>query len=367
MIEEFRNTFRNRHQALRQEADQGRKVAGWVCTYVPEEILYAAGMLPVRVVGGGGDTSAADAHLYSNVCSFARGCLEEGLSERYDFLEAYVTVNTCDNIRRLYDVWSHYLKTPMTHILALPHKVTETSMTFFRQELERFKDHLEQHTGRKITDDDLQGAIATYNRTRQLLRQLYALRKSDAPPISGTEILEVVLAAMQMDKATYNQKLEQLLEELSGRQGDASGKIRLLVVGSELDSADYLQTIEEQGGIVVADDLCNGTRYFMDLVEPNGDPLETLARRYLTKGPCARMRPATERFQRIRQMIQEYNVQGIIYEVIKFCDIYGEDYPLFRDEVKELGVPVLSLSREATFSGVGQLKTRVQAFFESIN
>lgn len=366
MIEEFRNTFRNRQQALREEAGRGKKVAGWVCTYVPEEILYAAGMLPVRVVGGVGDTSAADAHLYSNVCSFARGCLEEGLSERYNFLEAYVAVNTCDNIRRLYDVWSHYLKTPVTHILALPHKITETSTTFFRQELERLKDHLEQHTGRKITDDDLQEAITTYNRTRQLLGQLYALRTSDAPPISGTEVLEVVLAAMQMDKATYNQRLEQLLQELSGRQGDASGKIRLMVVGSELDSADYLQTIEDQGGIVVADDLCNGTRYFMDPVESSSDPLGALARRYLSKGPCARMRPTTERQNRIKQMIQEYKVQGVIYEVIKFCDIYGEDYPLFRDEMKELGVPVLALSREATFSGAGQLKTRVQAFFESI-
>lgn len=367
MIDEFRNAFRNRYETLRQEAAQGKKVAGWVCTYVPEELLYAAGMIPVRVVGGGGDTPAADAHLYSNACSFARGCLEEGLSDRYDFLEAYVSVNTCDNIRRLYDVWSRYLKTPFKHILALPHKTTDASTAFFRKELERFKDHLEQHTDRKITEDDLRKAIATFNRTRELLRQLYDLRKSDAPPISGTEVLEVVLAAMQMDKAMYNQKLEQLLKDLSGRKGDASGKIRLLLVGSELDSSEYLRVIEDQGGVVVADDLCNGTRYFLDPVNADGDPLGALTRRYLSKAPCARMRPAAERRQRIKQMARDYKVRGIIYETIKFCDIYGEDYPAFREEMKDLEVPILSLSREAAFSGVGQLKTRVQAFFESIN
>ena len=366
MMEEFRTAYRNRNQILQQKSAQGKKIAGWICTYIPEEILYAAGMLPIRVVGSGGDTSTADAYLYSNICSFARGCLEEGMSGRYDFLEAYVAVNTCDNIRRLYDVWSAYGKTPFKHILALPHKVTDASAALFQAEVECFKDRLEQHTGQKITDENIREAISLYNRTRELLCRLYELRKSENPPISGTEVLEIVLASMQMDKVEYNQKLEQLLKDLSGRKKDASDKIRLLLVGSELDSAEYLQAIEDQGGIVVADDLCNGTRYFSDPVEMNGDPLKALARRYLSKAPCARMQPADERNQRVKKMVQDYNVRGIIYETIMFCDIYGENYPLLREELKDQDVPILSLSREAAFSGAGQLKTRVQAFFESI-
>jgi bzd-type benzoyl-CoA reductase N subunit len=366
MIQEFSKIFANRYNLTRERENQGQKVVGWVCTYVPEEMISAAGMLPIRVMGASGDTSVADGYLYSNICSFARGCLEEGLKGNYDFLSGYVAVNSCDNIRRLYEVWSRYCKTSFTHIIKLPHKITPDSIAYFRSELVHFKECLEKFTGKEITDSSLQEAISLYNQTRLLLKQLYELRKTDSPPISGAETLDVILAGLVMPKEIYNQRLESLLHELSAKEGIQDDRLRILLVGSELDNAEYIQVIEELGGLVVTDDLCNGTRYFWDLVEVNGDPVGALAKRYLTKAPCARMRPPTERLERIKQMIKEYRIDGIIYEMIKFCDLYGEDYPIFRDGLNELDVPILTLNREYTLTGVGQMKTRIQAFFEKI-
>lgn len=398
MIEAFREAFANRYRLAREERERGRPVIGWVCSYVPEEIFYAAGALPLRILGGREETPQADAYLYSNNCSFARSCLEEGLKGNYDFLDGYVSCNTCDHIRRLYDVWVDYVHTPFSCILGLPHKFTPAAVAFFRDELRRLVAGLEEALGRKISEEDLRQAIQCYNRTRELLRQLYELRKADPPPISGSEVLEVILAGMVLPRERYNRMLEELLARLPidgglqsaecGAGGSRSavghdpaapahptresssppaGRPRLLVVGSVLDNPEYLRIIEGLGSSVVVDDLCNGTRYFWDRVEEEGgDPLERLARRYLGRVPCARMRPAAGRLAHIQQLTRDFRVDGIVYEVIKFCDLYGADFPIFREGLKETGLPILALDREYAMAGAGQMKTRVQAFLERI-
>ena len=114
------------------------------------------------------------------------------------------------------------------------------------------------------------------------------------------------------------------------------------------------------------DDLCNGTRYFWNLVDTREEPLEALARRYVTRNPCPRMRPQTERLTRLKQMIKDYRVEAVIYECIKFCDMHGAAYPIIKRGLAEIGIPVLKLDREHLLTGIGQVKTRTQAFFESI-
>lgn len=366
MIEEFRDIFSNRHSILRDIADQGKTLMGWVCTYVPEEILYAVGIHPVRITGTRGVTATADAHMYSNVCSFARACLEEGFKDNYSFLRGYVSVNTCDNIRRLFEVWSRYINPPFTHILKLPHKVDGDAIDYFAEEVADFKDKLEKFLDKKISDESLHKAIEVYNKTRSSLKEIYRLRIDDHPPISGADVMDVFMAGTIIPRDQYNEKLERLIEVLRSKGGDGKGEFRILLVGSELDSSEYIRTIEELGGLVVCDDLCNGTRYFWDLVETNEPPIKALARRYLTKSPCARMRPNTERIEHIRSLIQDYRIQGIIYEAIKFCDLYGEDFPLFKEAIKDLDTPILLLNREYGVAGLGQMRTRIQAFFERL-
>jgi bzd-type benzoyl-CoA reductase N subunit len=370
ILGELRDIYANRHQWNRKRHEQGQKYMGWICTYIPEEIIEAAGITPVRVLGGNEETPIADAHLYSNLCTFVRSALEEAFMDKYDYLDGFVALNACDHIRRLYDVWSIYLKekTPFTAILSVPGKVSENTIAVFKDELEVFKEKLEKYFEVKITDKALKDAIALYNTTRSLLKEIFVLRKDPQPPLTGAEAMEIVLAGMVMPKDIYNEKLKSLLEALKSRSPvpNAGERVRLLIMGSELQNPEYIQVIEDLGGLVVNDDLCIGTRYFWNLVDNQDKPLDALARRYVTRNPCPRMRPQEDRIKRLKQMIQDYRVEAVIYECIKFCDMHGAAYPIVKRGLAEIGIPVLKLDREHILSGVGQVKTRTQAFFESI-
>lgn len=364
--ERFREAFNNRYQLVEEEKAKGKGIVGWMCNYVPEEIFHAAGYNPVRVLGRGGETTMADAYLYTNMCTLVRSCLEEGFKKEFDFLDGMVAVNTCDHVRRFYDVWSRYIATPFVHQLFLPHKINSHSEEFFRQEVVLLKEKFEEFSHRSITDDQLAQSIRLFNRARHLLREISQSRKADPPPITGSEFLEVFLPGLVMPKEKYVQMLEDYLANLKNMIPQAKDGLRIYLLGSELDNTEYIKIIEDVGGMVVADDLCTGAKYFLEDVEENGDPVKAIASRYLSKAECPRMRPADKRLKRIAETIEEYQVDAVIIEVIKFCNLYGEDYPIVKKALDKLEVPVLSINREYSMTGAGQIRTRVEAFFESI-
>jgi bzd-type benzoyl-CoA reductase N subunit len=368
MIDQFSQLNRNRYQVIREEKEKkGLKVIGWVCNYIPEEVILAAGLYPVRILGGKAETTKADAYLYSNICSFVRSCLEEAFQGNYDFLDGIITASNCDHTRRLYDVWYRYINPPFKYQLGLPHKTTEDSIEYYKDELSRLIEGLEDFTGKKISPRALEEAIALSNKTRDLLKQLYSLRKSPNPPITGSETLEVVLSGMFLPKERYQAMLAELLKYLATRKGQGDGQVRLMITGSLLDNPEYIKVIEDLGALVVVDSLCIGSRYFWQQIGPVGDdPLLAIARYYLTRPPCPRMRPYDMRAESLKNLAEEFSVQGIISEMIKFCDNAGEEYPLLKDVMEQIDIPCLTLEREYLLSGLGQMKTRIQAFLESI-
>jgi benzoyl-CoA reductase/2-hydroxyglutaryl-CoA dehydratase subunit BcrC/BadD/HgdB len=173
---------------------EGKKVFGWLCTYVPEEIIHAAGALPVRITGYSEEQELDDgnAYLYINNCSFSRSCLQMGLKGEYDYLDGIIAGSTCDGARRLFDLWSHYIKTPFHHILTVPRKYTERAHGLYYEQVSQFKKLLEQYLETEITDEALLQSIAVCNESRELLKRLYELRKLDRPPITGAETMEVL-------------------------------------------------------------------------------------------------------------------------------------------------------------------------------
>lgn len=367
MIEKFRRAYEERFQRARQRKAQGQKIAGWLCTYVPEEILQAAGMMPMRVTGGAEATPRGDAYLYTNACSYVRNCMEMAIRGDYDVLDAFVTFNTCDHIRRMFDVWEVYVPTPYKGIFHLPCKVDETAIQALRAELLALRRELEEHFSLAITDDALWEAIRLYNRFRSLLRELYELRLSDKPALSGAEALEVVRACMVMPKEECIPLLEELLEQVKSRGQRHDSSLRLMVMGSELENPQLLELVESLGGLIVIDDLCCGSKYFWDLVEEEGsDPWLALAKRYLKRRQCPRIRPSFPRIDYLKEMAKEYRVDGVIYQIIKFCDLHGGVSVGIREGFKEVGLPILFLEKEYGTIGSGQLRTRVEAFFEKI-
>jgi len=344
------------------------KVVGYFCCYIPDEIIHAANMLPVRITARGHkETTYGDAYLSRLNCASAKYILDKALQKGFDFLDGLVAFNSCDHMRRLYDNWKYKVKTPYLHFLSVPHHVDDNALDWFVKELKNFKESLEKHFQIQITEEKLKASIQVYNEMRRLLTELYDLRKSEAPKFSGVEALTITTAATAIPKEDFNKMLEQYLKEITNREG-IEGKPRLMLIGSILDDPSYVKIIEDLGGLVVTDSLCFGTRYFANMPDTLEDPLENLAAKYLRKSPCPRMIDSGSDFK-VRQkymlnMIKEFHVDGVILETMKFCDFWTAERFMMEEPFKELDIPFLTLEREYITTNVGQMKTRVQAFLE---
>lgn len=354
--------------ALQSWKDQGGKVVGCYCSYVPEEVITAAGCVPFRIRGTGStSTDLADTCLSSINCSFSRHSLDMALRGDYAFLDGATWVPTCDHVRRIYDHWRRRVDTPYLHLMALPKKVTDVQVQWYSEEVAMLRDSLAKHLGITINDAQLWDAIKLHNETRRLQKHLYELRKSDNPPITGAETLAVMVAGTAMPRSHYNQLLRQLLEELGSSNGHSDQRARILLIGGILDDPAYIEVIEEQGGLVVADSLCFGTRTMWELVdEQESDPVAALGRYYIQGRPqCPRMfgdQPKRSAF--IKQMVKDFRVDGVISERLVMCDNWTGEQFMFAEDLKEAGIPYIRLDREYIMAGVGQLRTRVQAFLE---
>jgi len=255
------------------------------------------------------------------------------------------------------------------HLFSIPHKVGDEEVTLWhRGEITRFKESVEAAFRVEVTEARLREAIGVYNETRGLLRELYELRKRASPPISGAEALSVVLAGSSLPKDRYNQMLRKLLDELSQREGISNYRARLMIAGSGgCDNPDYLGVMEELGGLVVTDSLCFGSRYFWEPVDTAGDLMLNLARSYLNRPSCANMTDrVVERGDFVKQMVRDFGVDGVVFQSIRYCDLWGGQLLYIEKDLKESDIPLLSLEREYMMGGVGQLRTRVQAFLEKI-
>ncbi|MFC1980098.1 2-hydroxyacyl-CoA dehydratase subunit D [Chloroflexota bacterium] len=372
MLDRFRevnDTFPKTAEILEHKS-RGKKVFGWLCTYVPEEIIHAAGALPVRITGYSQEMELEDgnAYLYINNCSFSRSCLQMGIRGEYDYLDGVVAGSTCDGARRLFDLWHYYIKTPFHHILTVPRKYTEKAHALYHYQVMQFKQYLEEFFAVEISDEALCHSIEVYNESRALLKSLYDLRKRDNPPITGSETMEVLNASFRMPKELFNEYLRNLLDELAASSNTHENRARLMVVGSVINNSEFFKSIEELGGLVVTDELCTSTRYWSDPVVMDGDgsPLQAISRRYLSNFPCARMYPSEERFNRVIELARDFRVEGVISQIIRYCVPYAHDQPLLTDRLKAEGIPTLALDVEYGTSGSGQIQTRVQAFLEML-
>ena len=366
-LEQLQEVARQRDSFARGwKARTGRGVVGYMCTYVPEEIVYAAGLLPVRVLGSRQPQDVSEAHIFGMFCPFCWDCLAQGLLGRYDYLDGLVTAHCCIHIRQAFDSWRRHIPLQYSHYVFSPaHIQSPRAFPVMAQEFQAFKASLEAWTGQAISQEALQGAIDVYNTNRRLLRQLYELRKQESPPISGVEAMEVVLAGMFMDKAEHNRLLQELLTGLPSRPGMGPG-VRLMLIGSEDDDTQFVALAESLGARVVVDDHCTGTRYFWNEVPPGPDPLAALAQRYIDRPPCpTKDLVERRRLPHILALAQEWRVQGALLILQKFCDPHEFDLPVIRSSLQEHGIPSIFLEFDLTVP-LGQFRSRIEALLEML-
>ena len=201
-----------------------------------------------------------------------------------------------------------------------------------------------------------------------MLKRLYELRRGESPPLTGAESLSVLLAGTTIPREQYNQLLRKLLEELKERQGISDYKARLMIAGGGgCDDPAFYQAIEELGGLIVADSLCYGSRYFWEPVEGGDDPWLALARAYLDRPACANMvDKVAQRSEFVRETVERSKADGVVFQRLRYCDLWGGQLLDVENKLKQWSIPLLSLEREYGMGSLGQLRTRVQAFLETM-
>jgi benzoyl-CoA reductase/2-hydroxyglutaryl-CoA dehydratase subunit BcrC/BadD/HgdB len=349
----------------------GGRVAGFFCAHAPEELLWAAGILPVRMRGTGSeDTSCADQYLGSVNCAFVRHALNRVMSGDLAFLDGLLLTNSCDHLRRLSDICIAKQLAPFCHYIDVPHVNNEASLARLTAQLRVLKEHVESFFAVAISEEQLAEALKLYNRTRLLLSRASRLLAEDAPRVTGSEVLAMAVAAASMPKDRFNALLERRLEQLEARNGTPQTRgPRLMIIGGTLDDPGFLEVIESLGATIVADQLCWGAKTFSNPADEGIDPIEAIARRMLNHLPCPRMlNEYPNRLASLAEAVHQYRVDGIICERLKFCDLWGGEAEMLRRSARqELQVPLLVIERDyLTASGVGQLRTRVQAFLETL-
>jgi benzoyl-CoA reductase subunit C len=368
LFDQFKDWYENRHDYAKKWKERtGGKVIGIFCTYVPEEILYAADILPVRILGSHEPQDVSEPHIFAMFCPFCRDCLAQGLKGRFDYLDGITIAQSCLHIRQAFTSWDLHIPVDFSYYLPHPMNVQSPhAVPYLTEELKAFKKAIEEWTGKKITEEDIKRGIEIMNKNRQLMQQVYELRKNSNPPLTGLEAMYMVVSSQMVDKREHNKALEELLQKLPSRTLKEPGE-RLMILGSEDDDTEFVAMVEDLGARFVIDDHCTGTRYFNTLVNTNGDLLTSIAERYVKRTPCpSKDWPQRTRLDSITQLAKEYDVQGAIIMQMKFCDPHELDTVIVKETLeKELDIQTLFLEFDVTVP-IGQFKTRVEAFLEII-
>jgi len=348
--------------------ENGGPIIGLQCSGIPEEIIHAAGILPMRVRASNlPNTKNADAHLHRINCSYTRSVLEALLTGQLDFLDGLVTANTCDHHFRLVSEIEDKSPLKFFHYFRMNHTLGPGGKEWLLQEMNKLAEQLEGAFNVSISEDNLRETISIYNQTRGLMNRINDLRKKEPPLLTGMEFMNIVLTGMSIPRKMFNQKLEALLPELEKRERSDHLLPRLLMIGGACDSPDFIDFIESRGAHIVADGLCFGLRHYMGLIDEKAEnPLEAIADRYLTLLPCPAMIDGLEHsYEILKTIIEESKVQGIVSARLKFCDHFAGGRKLLADRLRQdQSIPVIELEREYNTTKSGQLSTRIQAFLE---
>ncbi len=359
----------NSFDYLRQwKVKTGRKIIGYFCTNNPEEMIHAAGFLPVRVLTSRDSISLASRHLQSYSCSLVQSSLESALRGDLSFLDGTVFPHTCDSMQRLSDIWAENLKFPFHWDLVLPVKLNSGSARdYLIQELRRFRAGLETYLGHSISEEQLRASITLFNDNRALLRDVYFRRMDHPEKISASDFFLLIKTATFMPKEEHNAQLKSVLSSISAAHISRESGIRLFVAGSVCDHLSLYSLLDSAGAPVAGDDLCTGWRYISDDVSLNGDPIHALADRLLRKVPCpCKYNPEIDRAEHLLKRVKDCGAKAVVFLLLKYCDPHAFDYPYLREKLDRGKIRSLLLEIEPGGIPLGALETRLKAFLETL-
>lgn len=383
IIEKIEQAVNERPEELIRARERGERIVGYFCSYLPEEIVYALGLIPVRLGRGGSDdlVEIGGRYISKGNCVFLReavGLFADGNDPFSHNSDLVAVATSCTQMFRLAEVITHFFEVP-TLVLGVPRNFyLPEGRLFFRKEIEHFSRKLEEFSGKKLDQASLKESIELYQNIRQSLLKIYELQALDPAPISWKDVFNIIHAGFYLDRFHYFSLLQDLLSELTTRKetldthASIDEKPRILLSGTIIPPGDnkLIDIIDESGGRIVADDLCTGLRFFTGIMV-NDFSLTGIADAYLDKIPCATLPylPSLEtdrRLNNLSQIIEDYQVEGMVYHTLRFCDAFSFKATETKRFIKDK-VSFLEIHTEYADSDIESIRTRIDAFMELLH
>ena len=377
----FENLLEEANNELVQQAQaEGKLAIGYTCYHIPEVLLNLGNCFSVRLrAPRTGSIDMATYYMSNYSCEFARALLERGIEGGYNFLDGLAGVDACSMMNRFYEHFELLKlntkpKMFVTHV-DVPFKVEDyTIRQYVKQMKHRLLNYMEDNYGVDTSDAAIRKAVEEHNEVCKIISEIGELRAQENPPITGYEFHVLNLVTYVCPKYLILPKLRETLEEIKKRKVDDKPwyRARVAIVGSEIDDPSLTKMIEEAGAFVVSDRYCYGSTPGREVIELNDteDALTQICAHYMRTAECARY-IADDKVQQRRdtadRLAKKFHADGLIYEQMKFCDYWGFERALVSHIMnEEYGWPVLSIDRPYNARTSGQLRTRFQAFVESL-
>ena len=367
---------------VRQAKDEGKVCVGSMCEYTPEPLLNLPGTFSVRLrAPRTGSMEMATYYLTSLLCEYSRALLERAMEGGFNFLDCLIAPDGCTMINRCAENMEllHTMSAGKEHFfheyMEVPLKADDNGLNLYKvQCTNHILNPLKEHYGIDTSDEAIRSAIEEHNKVCSLIRTIGDYRKELHPRITGYEFHIITLASYVVPKYLIIDKLQETLDELAEREPDTKDKYRcrVVLVGSEIDDVDVVKLIEDSGAYVCADRFCYGSFPGRNPIEirEGEDPLTAVCRHEMYESQCARymnMEKMLGRRSLVDELAKEYKADGIIYEQMKFCDPWAYERMVGTQVMREeYGYPVLAIDRPYAVGNSGQIRTRVQAFCESV-
>ncbi len=373
-MSELKQHLAKRPSELKQARQTGVKIIGYIPGgFMPEELVYAAGALPVGMVRGGSSDAVAESASYLPrwIDTFCRSQIGHYMLEEdslYKAIDLLVVPISDVNVRALAESFDFYTDLK-TFRYGVPHDKEDDVIKYYLDGLKDLKEKLEELTGNKINDEKLKDAIIQYNRMRELLNSISELRKSVTPPISARDFTFLNHASYVADISILNQCLESIYDEIKDSEGDRP-ETRLLVIGSMMAQGDgkIFDLAEESGAAIVMEEFAEGMRHHWETVQINGDLMQALCDRYFVRRiPPAWSRPTSERIEFFKKIVKEFGVDGIIWYQLMYREGYDIQATYFQKVAEEeMGLRMLKVESDYDPLEIGPLRTRFETFVEMI-
>lgn len=374
LMKGFKEVFANKDREALEWKKSGGKVAGCLGGDVPEELLIAGGLLPVRIYGSvKKNPILANQYLEQGFDPYIRAQFESIADGSYQYLDYLVISNSSDPIIRIYyylramDQIEAVSKVPKLYFFDFLHTRFRTSALYNRERVKEFRSEIEKWIGTTINKEDLIKAIETCNENRFLLQQIRKKRISSTPRISGTEALQIIGSSMLMPKRKHNKLLRDLIQHIDHFQ-EKQG-VKVFVTGSTHDHTEFYELVESCGAVIVGEDHDFGYRQYTGEINTQAGWIDGIVDRYHLRYQSASKATVSERVNSLIQQVKESNVQGVIFYIRRADDACLWDFPQQKQALHQMNIPVLLLDGQSyhlTQSDKDNIRTQVSDFIESI-